>query len=123
MSEGRAQLTVALPKEGFELIENLSLDLRLSVKEVGELLDIHPRTLMRRQDTGTLEAAELLKAQMVEEAFAFAVIALGDPEAARSWLFSELPALEFARTLDLLTNLRGYERVKALLGQAVFGSY
>jgi len=116
-------MAIAVPNESFALIENLSVALHLSVKEVGELLDIHPRTLLRRQEAGVLEAAELLKAQMVEEAFDFAVLALGDSEKARSWLFAELPALEFARPLDLLTSIKGYERVKALLGQAVFGSY
>lgn len=114
---------IALPKDSFTLVEDLSDDLRLSVKEVGELLDIHPRTMARRQDSGRLEEAELLKAQMVHEAFEFAVLALGDEAVARSWLFSELPALEFARPIDMLTSIKGYERVKALLGQAVFGSY
>jgi len=116
-------VAIAVPNDSFDLIESLSADLHLSVKEVGELLDIHPRTLLRRQDAGRLEEAELLKAQMVEEAFDFAVLALGDDSAARKWLFSELPALEFARPIDLLTSIKGYERVKALLGQTVFGTY
>lgn len=116
-------MAIAVPNDGFELIHGLSDDLQLSVREIGELLDIHPRTLLRRQETGRLEEAELLKAQMVEEAFDFATRALGGDEAARRWLFSELPALAFARPIDLLTSIKGYERVKALLGQVVFGSY
>lgn len=116
-------MAIAVPEESFALIESLGAALNMSVKEVGELLDIHPRTLSRRQESGTLEAAELLKAQMVQEAFDFAVLALGDNEAARRWLLAELPALEFARPLDLLTSIKGYERVKTLLGQAVFGTY
>ncbi|HLU82448.1 MAG TPA: antitoxin Xre/MbcA/ParS toxin-binding domain-containing protein [Trueperaceae bacterium] len=116
-------MAVAVPNDSFELINGLSDDLQLSVREVGELLDIHPRTLQRRQETGRLEEAELLKAQMVEEAFDFATRALGDAEAARRWLFSELPALDFERPIDLLGSIKGYERVKALLGQIVFGSY
>lgn len=116
-------MAVAVPHDSFALIQNLSAELHLSVREVGELLDIHPRTLLRRQETGRLEEAELLKAQMVEEAFDFATRALGDAAAARKWLFSELPALELARPVDLLTSIKGYERVKALLGQIVFGTY
>ena len=116
-------MTIAVPTNSFELIHELSDDLQLSVREVGELLDIHPRTLLRRQETGRLEEAELLRAQMVEEAFSFATRAFGDATTARRWLFSELPALTFERPIDLLTNIKGYERVKALLGQAVFGSY
>lgn len=116
-------MAVAVPNDSFELLHELSDDLHLSVREVGELLDIHPRTLLRRQEAGRLEEAEVLKAQMVEEAFSFATRALGDADTARRWLFSELPALGFERPVDLLTSIKGYERVKALLGQAVFGSY
>jgi len=116
-------MAVVVPNDSFELIHGLSDDLQLSVREVGELLDIHPRTLLRRQEAGRLEEAEILKAQMVEEAFTFATRALGDATTARNWLFSELPALAFERPIDLLTSIKGYERVKALLGQAVFGSY
>lgn len=116
-------MAVAVPNDSFELINGLSDDLQLSVREVGELLDIHPRTLLRRQEAGKLEEAELLKAQMVEETFGFATRALGDEDTARRWLFSELPALAFARPIDLLTSIKGYEKVKALLGQIVFGSY
>lgn len=116
-------MAIAVPSDSFELIHGLSDGLQLSVREVGELLDIHPRTLLRRQETGRLEEAEILKAQMVEEAFRFATQALGDADTARRWLFSELPALSFERPIDTLTSIKGYERVKALLGQAVFGSY
>lgn len=116
-------MAIAVPEDSFQLIHKLSDDLQLSVRETGELLAIHPRTLLRRQETGRLEEAELLKAQMVEETFDFAARALGSEDVARKWLFSELPALSFARPVELLTSIKGYERVKALLGQVVFGSY
>ena len=63
------------------------------------------------------------KAQMLGEAFAFALTVFGDEDKARVWLFSELPALEFQRPVDLLSTARGYERVKILLGQIAFGIY
>ena len=116
-------MSIAVSQDSFQLIHKLSDDLQLSVRETGELLDIHPRTLLRRQETGRLEEAEVLKAQMVEETFDFAARALGSEEVARKWLFSELPALAFARPIELLTSIKGYERVKTLLGQIVFGSY
>lgn len=95
----------------------------MSPKQVGELLDIHPRTLLRRQEAGTLEAAELLRAQMLAEVFRLASTAFHDAGKARAWLFSEVAALDFGRPVDQLKTIRGYERVKNLLGQAVFGVY
>lgn len=108
---------------GFELITNLSRDFSLSVETVGELLGIHPHTLERRQKSGTLEEAELLKAQMLDETFDLATTAFHEPEKARDWLFSEVAALEFKRPVDMLTTITGYERVKALLGKIIFGVY
>ena len=116
-------MAVTVQTQDYGLITELSGDLQLSVKEVGELLGVHPRTLQRRQESGRLEEAERLKAQMLSETFAFAVAALGGEEEARAWLFAELAALEFKRPIDLLETIRGYERVKALLGQIVFGVY
>ena len=107
----------------YELIPALSRDLNLSVKGVGELLDIHPRTLQRRQESGALEEAELLKAQMLDETFKLATKVFHDADRARSWLFSEVAALDFSRPVDLLKTIRGYERVKQLLGQIAFGVY
>ena len=109
--------------QDFVLIQTISRELELSPKQVGELLDIHPRTLLRRQETGTLEAAELLRAQMLAEVFRLATLALHDAGTAKAWLFSEVAALDFGRPVDQLKTIRGYERVKSLLGQAVFGVY
>ena len=109
--------------QDYELITQLSQDLQVSVKQVGELLSIHPRTLQRRQEGGRLEEAEKLKAQMLRETFAFASTAFGSAEKARTWLFSELAALEFRRPVDCLGTLEGYERVKTMLGQIIFGVY
>ena len=116
-------MSIVAQTQDFALITELSQDLGRSVKQVGELLDIHPRTLQRRQESGRLEEAERLKAQMLGEAFALAVTAFGDADTARAWLFSPLPTLAFARPVDLLGTIRGYERVRTLLGQIVFGVY
>lgn len=109
--------------QDYRLIQNISQQLELSPKQVGELLDIHPRTLLRRQESGTLEEAELLRAQMLDEALKLATTAFHDVGQAKAWLFSEVAALEFGRPVDQLKTIRGYERVKSLLGQAVFGVY
>ena len=116
-------MTLAINKQTFGLITDLSQDLNVSVKSVGALLGIHPRTLERRQKSGTLEEAELLKAQMLDETFALATTTFQGPEQAREWLFSEVAALEFQRPVDMLTTITGYERVKTLLGQIIFGVY
>jgi putative toxin-antitoxin system antitoxin component (TIGR02293 family) len=114
----------APPREAdFQLIEELSRDLVLSLRDIGDLLAIHPRTLQRRRESGKLEEAELLKAEMLDEAFALAVATFHDSEMARSWLFSPLAELEFERPVDLLKTIKGYERVKGLLGQIMFGVY
>ncbi len=107
----------------YELIPTLSRDLKLSVKQIGELLGIHPRTLQRRQECGSLEEAELLKAQMLAETFELATTVFHDADRARAWLFSEIATLDFSRPVDLLKTIRGYERVKQLLGQIAFGVY
>lgn len=109
--------------QSYELVTKLSRDLELTAKQVGELLNIHPRTLQRRQESGSLEEAELLRAQMLDEAFKLAKTAFHDNDKARSWLFSEVATLGFERPVDLLKTIRGYERVKNLLGQIVFGVY
>ncbi len=116
-------MAVSAPIQDYELVTKLSQTLGLNVKEVGELLGIHPRTLQRRQESGRLEEAERLKAQMLDETFAFALTVFRDAEKVRTWLFSELPALEFKRPVDLLGTIRGYERIKTLLGQIAFGTY
>lgn len=116
-------MAVPVLAQDYELITQLSQTLGLSVKEVGELLGIHPRTLQRRQESGRLEEAELLKAQMLNETFDLALTVFGDAQKARGWLFSELPVLEFKRPVDLLRTIRGYEQIKTLLGQIAFGSY
>jgi uncharacterized protein (DUF2384 family) len=54
---------------------------------------------------------------------ALAVATFHDNEMARSWLFSPLAELEFERPVDLLKTIKGYERVKGLLGQIMFGVY
>ena len=107
----------------YELIPTLSRDLKVSVKQVGELLGIHPRTLQRRQESGSLEEAELLKAQMLDETFGLATKVFHDADQARNWLFSEIATLDFGRPVDLLKTIQGYERVKQLLGQIAFGVY
>lgn len=116
-------MSVAVSAHTYELITELSQALHVSAKQVGELLDIHPRTLQRRQESGSLEEAELLRAQMLDETFKLATTAFHDAEKARTWLFSEITALEFQRPVDLLKTIRGYEHVKNLLGQIIFGVY
>ncbi len=116
-------MSTAIVSRNFDLIHRLSGELNLSVRQIGELLDIHPRTLQRRQESGRLEEAELLKAQMLEETFSLATTAFHDAKRAREWLFSEVAALGFKRPVDMLKTIPGYERVKTLLGQIIFGVY
>ncbi len=116
-------MSVAATAQGFELIQGLSRDLNLTTRQVGELLDIHPRTLLRRQEGGTLEEVELLRAQMLDEVLKLATTAFHDANKAKAWLFSEVTTLEFGRPVDQLKTIRGYERVKNLLGKAIFGVY
>lgn len=116
-------MLVVKASPNFRLIQGISRELDLSPKQVGELLGIHPRTLLRRQEMGTLEEAELLRAQMLEEVFRLATTAVHDARQAKAWLFSEVAALEFSRPINQLKTIRGYEQVKSLLGQVIFGMY
>lgn len=116
-------MSVIDPSPNFTLIQDISCELDLSPKQVGEILDIHPRTLLRRQESGTLEEAELLRAQMLDEVLRLAITAFHDAGKAKAWLFSEVAALDFSRPVDQLKTIRGYEHVKNLLGQTIFGVY
>ena len=60
---------------------------------------------------------------MLAEVFRLATTAFHDAGKAKAWLFSEVAALNFGRPVDQLKTIRGYERVKNLLGGAVFGVY
>lgn len=60
---------------------------------------------------------------MLAEVFRLATTAFHGTDRAKAWLFSEVAALDFGRPVDQLKTIRGYERVKNLLGQAVFGVY
>ena len=114
-------MTDVMPDQSFSIVSDLSRALHLSVKQVAEVLSIHPRTLQRRRESGRLEEAELLKAQMLNEVFSLAVDAFQDEAKAREWLFAELSGLEFKRPVDMLGTIKGYEHVKTMLGQIIFG--
>ena len=60
---------------------------------------------------------------MLSEVFILATAAFHSSEKAREWLFSEVAALEFARPVKHLRTIQGYERIKTVLGQIIFGVY
>ena len=93
----------------------ISLD-AISNSSVNQKLEEGPKS-------NAMEEIKMLRAQMLGEAIKLATIAFDDKEKAKEWLSSEVAALEFKRPVDMLTTITGYERVKALLGQIIFGVY
>ena len=82
------------------------------------LLDISPRTLVRRREDGTVTKAELDRVATLHLVMRDAVeLFEGDREKARRWLKRPARALEQQCPIDLLDTEAGIRMVRDLIGQ------
>lgn len=88
------------------------------------LLDISPRTLVRRREDGTVNKAELDRVATLHLVMRDAVeLFEGDREKARRWLKRPARALEQQCPVDLLDTEAGIRMVRDLIGQLEHGVY
>lgn len=108
----------------FSTFERFRRNIGLSVNELAELVQIKPRTLIRRRAEGRLtpeESDRLLRASRILgstlELFE------GDAEAARVWLATPLPALGDAPPLEIARTDIGAREVEKLIGRLEHGIF
>lgn len=88
------------------------------------LLDISPRTLVRRREDGTVTKAELDRVATLHLVMQDAVeLFEGDRDKARRWLKRPARALEQQCPIDLLDTEAGIRMVRDLIGQLEHGVY
>lgn len=88
------------------------------------LLDISPRTLVRRREDGTVNKAELDRVATLHLVMRDAVeLFEGDREKALRWLKRPARALEQQCPIDLLDTEAGIRMVRDLIGQLEHGVY
>lgn len=109
---------------GFETFEHFQQNVALGTEELAELVQIRPRTLARRRETGKLTAEEsdrLLRASRVfGKAFA---LFEGDVDAARVWLSTPAPALADRTPQEVAVTEAGAREVENLIGRLEHGVF
>ena len=91
----------------------------LDNKGLSQRLHISPKTLERRIESDSLEPGEAIFAEMLERIQRETAEYFPSLADAQAWLTSPLLGLGNKSPLDLLTTIRGYDRVReALIGQA-----
>ncbi|WP_191965290.1 type II RES/Xre toxin-antitoxin system antitoxin [Marinobacter halotolerans] len=89
-----------------------------------KLLDISPRTLVRRREEGVVNKAELDRVATLQLVMRNAVeLFEGDREKAQRWLKCPARALEHQCPIDLLDTEAGIRMVRDLIGQLEHGVY
>jgi putative toxin-antitoxin system antitoxin component (TIGR02293 family) len=108
---------------GFTVFTKLQDKLGYSPRELGIQLGIPSRTLDRRLQTETLNELETYKAEFIALALKKAEEVFGDPETAKRWMSSELPAFDYRTPLETAVTPRGYEQVRVILGRILAGTF
>ena len=98
-----------------------SLEKALGVRQVAEILGVHPRTMERRRASHTkprpLEAQREEKLDRIWRE----LIDLFTPENAARWLTHPVPVLENRRPVDVMTEDGGLDRVQDVIGRMSWG--
>jgi putative toxin-antitoxin system antitoxin component (TIGR02293 family) len=103
-------------------LERFQRNTRLSGAQVAELIQLPPRTLARRKQTGRLEPEESDRLVRVARVFGRALgLFEGDPDAARHWLSSKQPLLGNLVPLALAGTDVGAVEVEHLVGRLEHG--
>ncbi len=107
----------------FTNAEDLRQRLGFDTEAMATYLGVSPRTYARRREKGLLDAAEILRLQMLEEVLREATRVFRDPSRARHWLSTPVASLDRRPPLAHLDSIIGYERVKETLAKIEYGTY
>ncbi len=114
-----AQLRKGLP---YRALERFQRNTRLNTTEIATLIQLPPRTLARRKQTGRLEPEESDRLIRVARVFGRALgLFEGDPAAASHWLSSKQPLLGNLVPLALAGTDVGALEVEHLVGRLEHG--
>ncbi|MCF8079201.1 MAG: DUF2384 domain-containing protein [Desulfobacterales bacterium] len=106
----------------YSLVERLRSDLSLSTGEIGELIDITPRTLSRRKKEGRLAKDESERTVRIGRLWEKAVDVFdGDEDRARKWFKSPAFSLGDKTPLEFADTEPGAQEVFNLLGRIEHG--
>lgn len=122
---GTARL-VELVEEGFSFreLKHLQRNVGLSTSEVADLVQIKPRTLIRRKQEGRLRPEESDRLLRLSRVFWKALeLFEGDDHAAKEWLSSPRGALGGAVPLDMAKTEVGAREVEGLAGRLEHGVF
>jgi putative toxin-antitoxin system antitoxin component (TIGR02293 family) len=108
----------------FRVVERLRRNMALTLDELGELIQVRPRTLSRRKEEGRLQPDESDRALRASRLFGRALeLFEGDAAAARAWLSSAQPALGGTVPLSVARTELGAREVEDLIGRLEHGVF
>lgn len=110
-------------REGFPVavVEELMQASGLTLKEIAESLDLSPRSLQRRRQTGRLARHESDRLYRLARIIAIAEQFLGDRQRALRWLKRPNRALGGASPIEVLDTEPGARQVEKVLGRIAYG--
>ena len=108
----------------FSALEEFGRAMNNSAREVGDLLHIPPRTLVRRKEQGVLTPDESDRLVRFSRLFGAANdLFEGDVEAARRWLQTPKRALDNVTPLEMARTEVGAREVEHLIGRLEHGAF
>lgn len=107
----------------FSVSESVRQRLGATNEEMATYIGVTSRTYQRRAKKGELEDAESAKVEMLDSLLELGARALGSEERAGQWLTSPILSLEGRKPIELLSTIKGYERVKNKLLQIEYGTF
>lgn len=108
----------------FNAFERLQRNMSVSDEELGELVQVPPRTLARRKQESRFSPEESDRLLRVARLFARALeLFEGEAEGARAWLGKPQPALGGAIPLSFARTDLGAREVEAVIGRLEQGVY
>jgi putative toxin-antitoxin system antitoxin component (TIGR02293 family) len=110
-------------REGFPqaVVTEVMQNAGLTLKEIGNSLDLSPRSLQRRRHEGRLARYESDRLYRLARIVALAKQALDDREKALRWLKRPNRALGGQVPLDIIDTELGARAVEQVLGRIVYG--
>jgi putative toxin-antitoxin system antitoxin component (TIGR02293 family) len=108
----------------YRSFEKLRKEMGLTAQELGDLVQIAPRTLTRRKVTGRFRADESDRLLRASRIYGEALNLLeGDADSARQWLNSPKHALNGKTPLELAATEVGAREVEFLIGRLERGVF
>lgn len=104
-------------------VEQLRKDINISLQEMGQLIDVSPRTLTRRKKEGRLHTDESERVYRLSVLLALAEDVLEGHAAALRWLKSPKKALDGQTPLEYADTEVGINEVKELLNRIEYGIF